>query len=124
MSVALMGGSLTLGASSYTARATQTATPSIAALSCTVVIATGDVYVSVNVTNNDASSATVEAAENSAFIGAQSATVAGGGVQGFQFFGFSNPAGTQTFYARATATGKVTSITFSRTDNMTLCNAE
>jgi hypothetical protein len=97
-----------------------TATPSIASMSC--VSSGGDNFVRVPVTNNDASSATVEISTSSTFAWIEgTATVASGASNTFEVGGYSNPPGSVTFYARATATGKSVSTTASRTQTISAC---
>jgi hypothetical protein len=96
-----------------------TATPTIGTLGCTTE--SGVNSVTFNVTNNDGSTATIQAADNSSFIGAQSVSVASGASGSFSFSGYSNPPGSVTFYARATASGKTVSNTASRTQTINGC---
>ena len=100
-------------------RGSTTSTPSIGVLSCTTE--GGENSVAFNVTNSEGSTATVEAADNSGFIGAQSVSVASGASGSFSFPGYSNPPGSVTFYARATASGKTVSNTASRTQTINGC---
>jgi hypothetical protein len=97
----------------------QTATPTINVMSC--IFDENGNAVTFSVTNNDGSTATIFVAENSGFSGQQSATVGAGGSATFTFYGYLNPPGTVTFYARAQASGKTMSNTTSRTQNITRC---
>lgn len=96
-----------------------TATPSIGTLSC--ITEFGENYVTFSVTNNDGSTATVQVADNSSFIGAQSLSIGAGASDSFSLSGYSNPPGSVTVYARATATGKSVSATASRTQTINGC---
>jgi hypothetical protein len=97
-----------------------TSTPSIGTLSC--IVEEGVNYVNVPVTNNDASTATIEISESSIFSPVlASASVSSGGVNTFSLEGYLNPPGSVTFYARATASGKSVSSTASRTQTINGC---
>jgi uncharacterized repeat protein (TIGR02543 family) len=101
---------------------TQTSTPFIGSMSCSCDF--DGTAVIVTVTNNDSSSATVSAASNTSFIGQQSATVSSGGSATFYFYGYSNPPGSVTFYARAQASGKTMSSPYQRTQTLNFCLSE
>jgi uncharacterized repeat protein (TIGR02543 family) len=109
----------------WTAVATnQTSTPSILSMSC--INYSGDGSVSVPVRNNDALSATVQVSYNSTFAAGtvQSATISPSSTLTFEFFGYSVPPGTVTFYARAQASGKTMSATATRTQTINICFGE
>jgi hypothetical protein len=98
----------------------QTSTPTINSISCRDSI--GNFTLRVNVTNNDASSATVQCSDASNFSGSQSETITSGGNFTFVFSVFGDPQGkNETYYARATATGKTVSATTSLTQFISFC---
>jgi hypothetical protein len=118
--IRLNSSSLVLNSSSVSFLIAATATPTIGTLSCTTV--GGVHFIDVPVTNEDASSALIEVSQSSIFSSIlASETVAGGGSTEFSISGYSNPPGSQTFYARATATGKAVSATRTRTQNIPGC---
>jgi hypothetical protein len=100
----------------------QTSLPTIGSMSC--ICDSNGTAIIVTVTNNDSSSATVNVAEFSSFSGQQSAFVSSGGSATFYFYGYFNPPGSVTFYARAQASGKTMSNTRTRTQNLTFCFSE
>jgi uncharacterized repeat protein (TIGR02543 family) len=101
---------------------TQTSTPFIGSMACSCDF--DGTAIIVTVTNNDSSSATVYAASNTSFSGQQSATVSSGGSATFYFYGYFNPPGSVTFYARAQASGKTMSSPYQRTQSLTFCFSE
>ncbi len=116
----LKTSSLVLKTSQTNLRLVATATPTIGTLACTTE--GGVNSIDFDVTNEDASSALIEVSQSSVFSSILgSATVAGGGTTNFSISGYSNPPGSQTFYARATATGKTVSATRTRTQNIAGC---
>jgi hypothetical protein len=116
----LNSSSLVLNSSSVSFLVGATATPTIGTLSC--LSQEGVQSINVPVTNEDASSALIEISQSSIFssiLGSE--TVAGGESTTFSISGYSNPPGSQTFYARATATGRPVSATRTRTQNISGC---
>jgi hypothetical protein len=101
---------------------TTTATPSLSTLSCACDF--DGTRVIVTVTNNSSSSATLYAADNSGFSGQQTASVGAGGQAQFAFYGYLNPSGTVTIYAKAQASGQTMSLTNSRTQTLNFCLSE
>ncbi len=96
-----------------------TATPEIGTLGCTT---SGGIHsVVFDVTNEDADTATIEVSEASNFDAAQSLSVLSGESGEFSFSGYTNPPGSVTFYARATASGKLVSTTRSKTQSIAGC---
>jgi len=98
----------------------QTSTPTINSILCRDT--SGNFTLRVNVTNNDEDSATVECSDASNFSGSQSETIASEGSFTFVFSVFGDPSGrNETYYARATATGKTVSDTNSLTEFISIC---
>jgi hypothetical protein len=99
--------------------AVQTLTPTIESLAC--VIDGGNTFVVVEVKNNDSNTATVEVSASPTFSSPASLSIAGGATDFINLGGFSNPPGSTTIYARATASGKLVSNSTSLTQNIALC---
>ena len=122
--ITIAGSSISIAGSSISINDNRTIAPSLSTLLCQTNGT--DYFVRTTATNNDGSSVLLEVSQLSNFpanSSTQSATVAAGATASFSFPGYSNPPGTQTLYARATATGRPTSDAISRTDNMVLCQA-
>lgn len=100
-----------------------TATPSMGTQACY----TSDnitSYIEFSVTNNDTVNAEIEASSTSTFTAVTTqrvASVAPGATATFVFSGYSSPPGSQTFYGRATAQGRLTSASASRTQSIPGC---
>jgi hypothetical protein len=99
-----------------------TATPTIGFLSC--LITSGDAYVEFSVTNNDASTATIEVSLFSDFSNSSTLSVNSSSSGFFSLIANNNPPGSTTVYARAIVSGKNTSTTTTRTQNLVLCAFE
>jgi hypothetical protein len=97
-----------------------TQTPTINSILCRDT--SGNFTLRVNVKNNHEDSATVQCSGSSNFSGSQSETIASGGNFTFVFSVFSDPTGrNETYYARATAPGKIVSFTTSLTQFISIC---
>jgi hypothetical protein len=97
-----------------------TATPTINTLSCSV--SGGDAFVNFSVTNNDASTASIEVSLFSNFTDSSTLSVNSSASGSFSLIANNNPPGSTTVYARATATGKLVSTTQTRTQTLILCS--
>jgi hypothetical protein len=97
-----------------------TATPTINTLSCSV--SGGDAFVDFTVTNNDALTASIQVSLFSNFTDSSTLSVNSTASGSFSLIANDNPPGTVTVYARATATGKVVSLTETRTQTLILCS--
>jgi hypothetical protein len=97
-----------------------TATPTINTLSCSV--SDGNAFVNFTVTNNDALTADIEVSLFSNFTDSSTLSVNSTDSGSFSLIANDNPPGTVTVYARATATGKVVSLTQTRTQTLILCS--
>jgi hypothetical protein len=96
-----------------------TATPTINTLTCSV--SGGDAFVNFTVTNNDALTASIQVSLFSTFIDSSTLSVNSSASGSFSLIANDNPPGTVTVYARATATGKVVSLTETRTETLVFC---
>jgi hypothetical protein len=96
-----------------------TATPTINSLTCSV--SGGNAFVRFTVTNNDALTASVQVSLSSTFSDSSTLSINSSSSSSFSLIANDNPPGTVTVYARATATGKVVSLTETRTQNLLLC---
>jgi hypothetical protein len=97
-----------------------TATPTINSLNCSTTI-NDDSYVGFSVTNNDALTASIEVSLFPDFINSSTLSVNSTASGSFSLIANDNPPDTVTVYARATASGKVVSLTETRTENLVLC---
>lgn len=106
--------------SGTTPSATRTSTPSITGLSCTQ---SGFTYtLSATIKNNDASSVTMEVSRSSNFVPKVTTTFTAGQTKSVDVSsGSSSYVGSQTVYARATASGETLSLTAQRTQNINIC---
>jgi hypothetical protein len=98
----------------------RTATPTINSLSCFEQVDSTS-RIRVPVKNEDGASVSMEVSLFSDFTNKQTATISAGATSNFDFDGQALPPGSVTAYARATATGKTTSITQSRTQSLNTC---
>jgi hypothetical protein len=97
-----------------------TATPTINSLGCS--ISGGDAFVNFTVTNNDALTASVQVSLFPDFINSSTLSVNSTDSGSFSLIANDNPPDTVTVYARATATGKVVSLTETRTETLVFCS--
>jgi hypothetical protein len=97
-----------------------TATPTIDSLSCS--ISGGDAFVNFSVTNNDALTASIQVSLFPDFINSSTLSVNSTASGSFSLIANDNPPDTVTVYARATATGKVVSLTETRTETLVFCS--
>jgi hypothetical protein len=97
-----------------------TATPTINSLTCSV--SGGNAFVNFTVTNNDALTASIQVSLFSNFTDSSTLSVNSSASGSFSLIANDNPPGTVTVYARATATGKVVSLTETRTQTLILCS--
>jgi hypothetical protein len=96
-----------------------TATPTINTLSCSV--SGGNAFVRFTVTNNDALTASIQVSLSPTFSDSSTLSINASASGSFSLIANDNPPGTVTVYARATATGKLVSLTETRTQNLVLC---
>lgn len=113
----MQSGLATNASGSTTAQQSQTDTPTINSLSCEQIGST--YYLSASIKNNDASSVTMEASRSSNFMPKVTSSYTGGQTKTITVSTSSSSFdGTQTVYARATASGETLSNSTSKTQSV------